>query len=167
MCPPSPSLRGWIVHDISRIIDWISDHIFNYHHQSMALGIPSIAVSMCSFEYDDFTFACSLVKKIAEKVLLNGLPEGVMLNINIPPLKCEEIKGIKITKQAHSRFIEEYIKKGEKDGYTLFALTGKMELVDTNSNNDEQAVSDGYVSITPLKLDLTSFSSFEDVRNLI
>ncbi|MBU1863388.1 MAG: 5'/3'-nucleotidase SurE [Candidatus Omnitrophica bacterium] len=130
-------------------------------------GIPSIAVSMCSCEYDNFTYACVLVKKIVTNILQKGLPEGIMLNINIPPLREQEIKGIRIARQAPSRFVEKYIHRGENKGCTRYTLTGKMELVNAGSDNDEQTVRDGYVSITPLKLDLTSFSSFKEIENLI
>jgi len=135
--------------------------------EGLIAGIPSIAVSMCSFDFDDFTYAHTLIKKIVPTVLHNGLPAGIMLNINIPPCAADDIKGIKITKQAHSRFIERYVKKGENEKSTLYALAGELELVDDEQNNDEQAVKDGYVSITPLHLDLTSFAAFKDIERLV
>jgi 5'-nucleotidase len=130
-------------------------------------GIPSIAASMCSFTYDDYTYACELVRYVALKVYEHGLPEYVTLNINIPPLQRDEIKGVRVTKQAHSRFIEEYIAKGEKQGRTFYELSGELEVVDTDPNNDEQSVTEGYVSITPIKLELTDLSSMKSIEEML
>jgi len=130
-------------------------------------GIPSIAISLCSFTYTDFSYACTILKKITQRVIQQGLPEGVTLNINVPPLTEEEIKGIKITKQAHSRFVERYTKNGHNGESTLYSLSGELELVDEDPDNDEQVVKEGYVSVTPIQLDLTSFSSFKEVEALI
>ena len=131
------------------------------------VGIPSIAVSMCSFEYNDFTFANTLVKDIAMHIGQKGLPPSVTLNINIPPLPRNEIKGIKVTKQAHSRFVERFVKTSDKNDVMSFSLTGEIEVVDTDSNNDEQAVKEGYVSITPLRLDLTDLSAIKEIERYI
>jgi len=130
-------------------------------------GIPSIAASMCSFSYDDFTYACELVRDIALKVYKNGLPEGLTLNVNIPPLKREAIKGIRVTKQAHSRFIEQYHPRGEQNGSTHYQLDGELEVVDPDPKNDELSVLDGYVSITPIKLDLTDFSAMSLIEEMV
>ncbi len=130
-------------------------------------GIPSIAVSMCSFEFNDFTFANIFVKEIVKCILKEGLPSGVTLNINIPPLPREEIKGVKVTKQAHSRFVEKFVKKNNNNEVMLFSLRGEMEVVDDDSNNDEQAVKEGYISLTPLRLDLTDVSAIKDIERIV
>jgi len=74
---------------------------------------------------------------------------------------------VKITKQAQSRFIEEYIAKGADDGSKLYSLAGELEVVDTDANNDEQAVQEGYVSVTPIKLDLTDFSAMKKIEEIL
>lgn len=130
-------------------------------------GVPSIAASMCDFEYDDFEYAAKVVKRIAARVLKTGLPKWVTLNVNVPPLQEKDIRGIKITKQAHSRFIEEYIKEVDEKGCEKFQLTGELELVDTDKNNDEQAVKDGYVSVCPIQVDMTAFSAINDLEDLV
>jgi 5'-nucleotidase len=130
-------------------------------------GIPSIAASLCSFTYTDFSYSCKIVKEIAIKILQHGLPRDITLNINIPPLEESEIKGVRITKQAQSRFIEEYIAKGADNGSKLYSLAGELEVVDTDVNNDENAVQDGYVSVTPIKLDLTDYSVMAQIGEIL
>ena len=130
-------------------------------------GIPSIAASLCSFTYADFSYSCQLVRDVALKVYRHGLPRSTTLNINIPPLTRNEIRGIKVTKQAQSRFIEEYISRGKEKGTTFYSLSGELEIVDKDPNNDEQAVNDGYVSITPLKLDLTDETYMQKLRKML
>ncbi len=127
-------------------------------------GIPSIAISMCSTEYHDYSVTCSIAKKIVQKIVQKGLPLGVTLNINVPPLSHDAIQGIKITKQAHSRFNEEYVFKGHNNGSSSYSLAGELDLFDSDNNNDEQAVQDGYISITPLKLDLTDYAVMDTIK---
>jgi len=130
-------------------------------------GVPSIAASMCSFEYRDYTYAVSLIARIAERVLKHGLPEGVTLNINIPPLKSDEIRGVKITKQARSRFIEKYTRTQEDGECVRYSLSGEMEVIDHDPHNDEQTIKNGYVSITPLKLDLTAGVAMDSIATML
>ncbi len=127
-------------------------------------GIPSIAVSMCCFEFDDFSYAVELVEKIAKDLLSSGLPEGVTINVNVPPLSKGNVKGAKITTQACSRFIERYIDKGEENGEKLYQLAGELESFDRMTDNDEKVVDEGYASITPLRLDMTEHSHVETLK---
>ncbi len=124
-------------------------------------GIPSVAVSMCSFEYDNFDFAAEIAANTVERFIKGEFPSGLTLNINIPPLDREEIKGIKITKQANSRFIERY----NKTGGNSYRLTGELYIDNEEPDDDEYAVNQGYVSITPLKLDMTDYSFFNKVKD--
>lgn len=118
-------------------------------------SIPSVAFSMCSFSYRHYEYAYKVVAQVVEKLLQGKVSREVTLNVNIPPIPEEHIRGIKITKQACSRFIEKYIAKEGQNGANYYELTGEMEVVDDDPLNDEQAVKDGFVSITPLKLDMT------------
>jgi len=127
-------------------------------------GIPSVAVSLCSASYTDFSYACVFIQHLAKIIERHGIKQGAMLNVNIPPLPKEDIKGIKVTKQAHSRFIEKYVCKQKENGILAYTLTGRLEVLDTNNNNDEYAVLNGYVSITPLALDLTAVSYGDELQ---
>lgn len=118
-------------------------------------GVPSIAVSLASKTFGDFSASLEMVQRLIEKYQARRFPCNVMLNINIPPLASENIRGIKITKQANSRFIEEFVPEKGHDSKKVFTLAGTIQVYDTDGTSDEEAVSEGFISVTPLKLDLT------------
>jgi len=120
-------------------------------------GIPSIAISMCSFDYKNYDYAIWLVVNIVKEIISNGLDSQTTLNINVPALALEDVKGIKITKQASSKFIEKYVKKDEINRNVFYELSGELELYNECENDDEVAIKQGYASITPLKLDMTNY----------
>ncbi len=119
------------------------------------MGIPSIAFSLTSFKKKDLTFAREIAQKLALTVLEKGLPEGTLLNVNIPPLPKEEIKGIKITRQGKGRYEESFEKRVDPMNRTYYWLGGTKLILDTDEDIDEVAISNQYVSITPLQYDLT------------
>ena len=82
-----------------------------------------------------------------------------MLNINVPPLSSDEIKGIKIAKQSHSRFVEEFDIEVAGDGKKTYSLAGHIEVAHPDGTSDQEVVAEGYISITPLKIDLTDYEA--------
>lgn len=120
--------------------------------------IPGIAVSLCSAVSADFSASVNITRRLIEGYAIRLFPADVMLNVNLPPLPQEEIRGIKITRQAASRFVREFVSE-QVEGRKLYQLVGEMELYNPDGTSDEEAVRDGFISITPLKLDLTDYSS--------
>ena len=127
--------------------------------EALINGIPSVAVSLASGTFENFGIAASFVKRFVEGCGSRKFPSEVMLNVNIPALAENKIKGVKITKQAASRFIEEFVKEKQHDGKRVYTLVGEMEILDPDGTSDEEAVSGGYISVTPLKLDLTDYAA--------
>lgn len=119
---------------------------------------PSAALSLCSRHSQDFRSGVVIANKIVEGYAQGIFPTHVLLNVNVPPLAPDQVKGIRITKQADSRFIEEFVAESKKKGERVYTLAGEIELMDPDGTSDEEAVSEGYISITPLKLDLTDYS---------
>jgi 5'-nucleotidase len=121
-------------------------------------SIPSIGFSLCDYSIDaDFTASKKIVKAIAQNVLKNGLPKGVCLNVNIPKLKYDQIKGIKICRQARANWIEELDERHDPAGKQYFWLTGKFDNYDAGKKDtDVWALDNGYVSVVPTQFDLTA-----------
>lgn len=120
-------------------------------------GIPAIGFSLCDYQYDaDFSSSSDFVLAIAKNVLKNKLPEGVILNVNIPKVKKEEIKGIKICRQARANWIEEFDKRKDPRGREYYWLTGEFKNLDSGKDTDEFALSNNYLSIVPVQYDLTA-----------
>lgn len=119
--------------------------------------IPAVAVSLCSQDSTNFEASMEITRKIVEGYRRGEFPLDVMLSINVPPLRLNDIRGVRVTKQAHSHFIEELIPEKEHDGKKIYTLAGEIEIYEPDGASDEEAVAEGYISITPLKLDLTDY----------
>jgi len=122
------------------------------------LGIPSIAVSIADYKNFKFDECSKVVLKLMDKIKNLKFPKDTILNINIPNRKINEIKGIKIAYQSKSRFNEEYEKRIDPRGNIYFWLKGNFKEVKGEKYSDVDAVKNGYVSITPIQLNLTNFN---------
>ncbi len=128
-------------------------------------GIPAIGFSLCDYEWEaDFKAIKEYVKKITINTIQNGLPKGVVLNVNFPKLKKEEIKGIKICRQARAVWAEEFDKRTNPQGRDYYWLTGKFINLDKGEDTDEWALANGYVSIVPVQYDLTAHHTIQDLN---
>jgi 5'-nucleotidase len=129
-------------------------------------GIPSIGFSLCDFAWDaDFKPALPYIKRIAQKVLKEGLPQDVVLNVNIPKYAGSPYKGIKMTRQCRGNWEEEFDARKDPRGRNYFWLTGKFVNYDKAKDHDEQALADNYISVVPVKSDLTAHEQLERLRN--
>ena len=129
-------------------------------------GIPAIGFSLLDYSWDaDFEQIKAHVKQIASEVLKNGLPEGVILNVNFPKLSKEEIKGIKICRQAKAMWQEEFDKRTNPQGKDYYWLTGKFVNLDKGTDTDEWALENGYISIVPVQFDLTAHHAMQQLNS--
>jgi 5'-nucleotidase len=129
------------------------------------IGVPSVAVSLCSNEPDaDFDKSCIYARAVAEKVLHEGLPKGVGLNLNVPDLP--NVKGMKVCSQTDTKWIKEIERRTNAGGDTEYLLTG--ELFDNepyNRQTDMWAFKNGYAALVPLKIDMTDYGFMKEIKN--
>lgn len=129
-------------------------------------GIAAIGFSLLDYSWDaDFEPFKKYVKKIALQVLEKGLPEGVILNVNFPKVKEEELKGIKICRQAKATWIEEFDKRTNPSGKEYYWLSGEFVNQDKGEDTDEWALHNGYISIVPVQFDLTAHHAISQLNN--
>lgn len=119
------------------------------------IGLPSIAFSMATFRPVDLRPAQKIARQIASQVLRNGLPDDTLLNVNFPPVAAEEIRGIRITRQGLGRFVDQFEKRVDPMGRTYYWVTGNFHKMDSDPDIDEVAIRENYVSVTPIKYELT------------
>jgi 5'-nucleotidase len=120
-------------------------------------GIPAIGFSLLNYDWEaNFDVTKKYVKKVAKNVLKEGLPNGVVLNVNIPNTSENNIKGIKICRQAKSNWVEEFDKRTSPLGKDYYWLSGKFVNLDDGEDTDEWALENNYVSVTPTQFDLTA-----------
>lgn len=121
-------------------------------------GIPAIGFSLLDFSYDaDFSAAKVFVEKIVRNLLNVGLTSDALLNVNIPKLPLEKIKGMKICRQGISKWEEEFDERRDPSGKSYYWLTGNFVNRDQGEDTDIWALENGYVSIVPVQFDLTHY----------
>lgn len=131
-------------------------------------GIPSIGFSLCSHSMEaDFTLIKKYSIDIFAKVLKDGLPLYTCLNVNFPVVDEVDFKGIKICRQAHGVWKEEYEKRVDPNGGTYYWLTGNFETRENgNTDTDDWALSNNYASVVPVNPDLTDFKHISQLESL-
>lgn len=128
-------------------------------------GIPSIGFSLLDYSMDaNFEHSKKFIKKIALECLDKGLPKGVVLNVNIPKLDSENIKGIKVCRQANAHWIENFDKRTNPLGREYYWLTGEFINEDGGEDTDEWALHNGYISVVPVQFDLTAHHAIKDIN---
>jgi len=127
--------------------------------------IPSIGFSLLDFSLDaNFEPSKSFIKKIAENTLKNGLPNGVILNVNIPKLNVEDIKGIRVCRQAKSTWKEEFDKRIDPRGRTYYWLMGEFVNLDNGEDTDVWALENDFISVVPVQYDLTAYFAIQELN---
>src|SRR5688500_16376519 len=129
--------------------------------ESTILGVPGLSFSLAAYRSHDFTESSRVAFEVTQKVLAEGLPEGTLLNINIPK---GVPKGTRITKQGFKSarpVISEQIDPRGKPYYWIGEVRKGFR---AEGGTDFEAVDDGYVSITPMRSDLTSYDAIEALR---
>ena len=132
-------------------------------------GIPSIGFSLLDYAHNaDFSEAEQYIRKITKQVLESGLDDGVCLNVNIPKkIEGEDIKGLKVCRQANANWEEEFEERIDPKGRTYYWLTGKFVNYDKGTDTDEWALANHYVSVVPVQFDVTAHSSLVSVNKLL
>lgn len=129
-------------------------------------GIPAIGFSLLEYSLDaNFDHVDQYVIQITEKVLTAGLPDRVCLNVNIPALSKDPIKGVQVCRQAHARWVEEFDSRLDPRGGDYHWLTGRFENDDRSEDTDQYALENNYVSVVPVHYDLTAHHAIEKIKN--
>jgi 5'-nucleotidase len=126
--------------------------------EATILGVPGIAMSLVARDNWDFTTAAQFAVKAAEKTLKEGLPEGTLLNINVP---VGEIKGVRVTRQGIKNaktLVSQHIDPRGKPYYWIGEEYFRSSAED---GTDYKAIEDGYVSVTPLRADMTDHRALQ------
>jgi len=131
-------------------------------------GIPSIAISLNSFSYEqDFKPAANYTSQIIGMLSKSELPSDLLLNVNIPSLKYDDIKGIKITHLSNSKWKDAYQKRTDPFGRDYYWFDGEYIKFDENSNSDDNALNDGFISVTPLEVNYNNFNNVDKLKKVL
>ncbi len=133
--------------------------------EATVLGIPAIAFSLCTYENPHWETAAHVVTKVVKKYMENPLPSGTLLNVNIPNIPLNQLKGMKAACMGRSRFIERFSEHRDPRGNRYYWLDGDLDHLDDHEQTDVRVVAAGYASLTPIHIDLTAYHAMEHVQN--
>jgi len=132
--------------------------------ESALYGVPAIAVSINGYEGNYYEDAALFAETAAEKVFENGLPAGTFLNINIPDMPMREVAGVRVSSQDVTANFEYFEKRTDPRNRTYYWLGGDTRSFEEDSDTDGAAIFRNYISITPLKCDMTDYRVVEDIK---
>lgn len=132
--------------------------------EASVLGLPAIAVSHGDWVPQSFDAAGAVARDLAERVLRDGLPPGVLLNVNVPGGALGDLNGMRTTRQARSRWEEAFEERRDPMNRPYYWLGGRFVDLDDGADTDTAAVAEGYVSVTPLHVDFTAYAALDHVR---
>ncbi len=131
------------------------------------LGLPAIAISNVSLKPRHMGTAGKVASRLVEMLAEHPLPADSILNVNVPDLPWEAIRGYKATRLGHRHRAEPVIKDSDPRGRPIYWIGPAGEEQDAGPDTDFHAVREGYVSITPLKIDLTRHDALPSIRDWI
>lgn len=130
------------------------------------LGIKSMAVSLASKRCRDFETAAKVGAFFAKKLYDMKTENGLLLNINVPSIGFDELKGWKYAVQGNTRFLDSFTVREDPKGNKYYWLAGEEYKRDEREEADDFVVSQGYVSVTPLMFDMTDHTTYSKLRSV-
>lgn len=131
------------------------------------LGFPAIAVSLVGHPVKYYETAAQIVKTLVNQLQQAPLPSDVILNVNVPNLPFGQLKGMQVTRLGHRHRAEPVIKSQDPRGRTIYWVGPAGEEQDAGEGTDFFAVRNGFVSITPLQVDLTRHNAIDDLARWV
>lgn len=128
------------------------------------LGIPSIAISLTSYESQNFKVAAGFARDLAQTVIEHPLPDGVFLNVNVPGIPEKDIQGVRITKQGRTNWVDDYHMYKAPNKREYYWLIGERREIPANDQIDDGAIEQNKISITPIHYDLTYYPLLEKMK---
>ncbi|MBI3008208.1 MAG: 5'/3'-nucleotidase SurE [Candidatus Omnitrophica bacterium] len=132
--------------------------------EARILGVPSFAISLATYKKPDYEYAASFARRLIRVVVRQGLPKDTLLNVNVPPVPEGKVRGVKITHQSKSRFIEVFDKRKDPRERTYYWLTGEMAQMEDDGDADDVAIKENYISITPIHFDMTDYEYLKELK---
>ncbi|MBI2113614.1 MAG: 5'/3'-nucleotidase SurE [candidate division NC10 bacterium] len=127
-------------------------------------GIPAFAISVAGDGEANFQSAARFARRLAGEILRRGLPPGTLLNVNVPNLPPDAIQGVAVTRQGRRVYSETVIRKIDPRGKAYYWIGGTDPTWERPGGTDYEAVSSGWISLTPLHLDLTNHRAIDELK---
>lgn len=131
------------------------------------LKIPSMAISLDCIKVtpDNFSTAQMIAKQMVRSLLRYSLPDGTLLNVNVPHLAESQIRGIRVTRQGDVFYRDYFEKREDPRGRLYYWMTGDMVDPTDDPDTDSQALADGWVSVSPIHYQLTNMDFLDELKS--
>ena len=129
------------------------------------LGIPSVAFSLASWAEGDFEPAGAVAHELVKSFLRHGIRPGMCVSVNIPPIPREAMRGVRVTRLGKRVFRDVIVEKTDPRGKLYYWIGGEDPTWENDELSDFNAVNDGYVSVTPLLLELTDYKAIVEMES--
>jgi 5'-nucleotidase len=133
--------------------------------EGVVWGVPAIAVSLADYYEWDFHYAAGFAARVARRVLREGLENDALLNVNVPRGRRSDVKGVQVTRLGRREYRDELIRRKDPIGRDYFWIGGGPPGGVGEPGTDLHAVNAGYVSVTPVQLDLTNHELIEHIAS--
>jgi 5'-nucleotidase len=133
--------------------------------EATVMGVPALALSYSGALHEELEGWEPVIQRILESILRrDGLPRDTLFNVNLPATRPGDVRGIRITTLGQRRFAESITRAKDPSGREYYWIGGGTATWSGAGDSDFQAVEDGFVSVTPLHLDLTNYELLEEIR---
>lgn len=131
------------------------------------LGLPAIAVSMVSFQPEHYATAARVVLEVLDRLKCEPVPAETILNVNVPDLPYEALQGWQVTRLGHRHKSEPVVQTNDPRGRPIYWVGPAGSEQDAGAGTDFHAVRNGYVSVTPIHVDLTRYDVIDQVKTCL
>ncbi|MCX6344704.1 MAG: 5'/3'-nucleotidase SurE [Armatimonadetes bacterium] len=129
-------------------------------------GLPSLAISIATYDLEvDYSVAGVIACKLVQMLANQNLPKGTLLNVNVPALPASEIKGVAVTRQGKREYINKLDKRTDPSGRSYYWFGGDAPVDTLTEGTDVKAVSEGWISVTPVHIDLTDYQTISLIES--
>lgn len=134
--------------------------------ESVLLGVPAIAMSLACYSYQDYSYAAEFCKKLCIDFISKKIAPDTLLNVNIPPIPINEIRGVRVTRLGEREYANLFEERKDPRGNIYFWMGGTpVETTETDLDLDVVAVKEKFVSVTPIHFDLTNYKIMEQIKD--
>ena len=135
--------------------------------EAAIMGIPALAISLDTHKEADFTYAAKFVRNMVRLVINNPIIKSSAINVNIPCLPSEQIKGIVVVRQGKSNIIETFEKRVDPRENTYYWISGDSASASDAKDTDVAALAAGFITITPIQYDLTRYDLMDTLAEIV
>jgi 5'-nucleotidase len=132
--------------------------------EAVIFGLPAVAISLDSYDRHDFAFAAQVAARVVSQVAKRGLPPGIFLNVNVPYRPREEMAGVAVTRLGRRVYRDVLIERQDPRGRPYYWIGGDPPTGHQDEGTDIWAVANGYVSVTPIHLDMTAHDLIPELQ---